>query len=381
MKVLIVPSWYPTEISSISGVFFQEQALALQENGLDITVAYPEIRSLKSFKKFQSKGGIHYELEKGLKTYRYRGYNYLPRMKGQIRKKFLEWFEVLFNKIVEEHGKPDIIQAHSILWGGWASAQVAKKYNIPLIITEHSSLFTRNLIADSQKKYIKEALDIADEIITVGPTLKEKISEYTAKKIIIIPNSVDMTKFYPEKINNKSGMFQFFSLAFLTPNKGMDILIKAFSKAFPDDDEVKLVIGGDGQERNRLEMLVKELEIESKVKFLGLLTRERTIHEMKKCNSFVLASKSETFGVVYIEALACGKPIISTRCGGPDMIVNENNGLLVDVDDIEELAAALKSMVRDYKSYSEQEIVEDCKNRFSEKAVSKQLISLFEMLI
>ena len=382
MKVLIVPSWYPTEISSISGVFFQEQALALKKNGVDVTVAYPEMRSLRNFNKYQMKSGIHYEMEKGLRTYRRRGYNYLPRMKNHVRKKYLEWLENLFDEIVKDQGKPDLIHAHSILYGGWAAAQISKKHNIPLVVTEHSTSFSRGLISEENKLYIKECLTIAQEIIAVGPGLQNDLSVYTDREVKIIPNIVDTKRFNAVKETvNKNEEFRFFSLAFLTYKKGIDVLLNAFANGFNNNEQVELIIGGEGEEKNKLMELAKELNIEGRVTFLGELSREQAALEMKKCDSFVLPSRYETFGVVFIEALACGKPIVATKSGGPDLIVNEENGLLVDVNDVKGLATAMQNIVKHYETYSEKEIIKDCHNRFSEEAVSKQLKELYYSLV
>lgn len=381
MKVFIVPSWYPTEISPISGIFFKEQALALQKSGLDVTVLYPEIRSLRRLGKYNKKSGFHFELEGELKTYRKIGYNYLPRVKNHVQKTYLKWFESIFNKAVEEQGFPDVIHAHSIIWGGWAAAQISMKYNIPLVITEHSSSFTRKMILESQKKYIVETLKIADEIIAVGPSLKNELKKYVNKEIRVIPNIVDTTMFSMTKMESNNKKFRFFTLAFLTKNKGMDILLRSFAKAFDDVDNVELIIGGDGQEKSSLERLGEELGIQGKVLLIGGLTREEVVLEMQKCDSFVLSSKSETFGVVYIEAIACGKPIIATKSGGPDLIVNNNNGLLVEVDDIEGLAEAMIDMKTNYNRYDSTKIVEDCQKRFSEEAVGKELIDAYREVV
>lgn len=381
MKVFIVPSWYPTDINLISGIFFKEQALALQKSGLDVTVLYPEIRSLKKIGKFNSTSGFNFELESELKTYRKVGYNYLPRVKNHVRKTYLNWLEILFNKAVIEQGLPDVIHAHSIIWGGWAAAQIATKHNIPLVITEHSSSFTRNLILESQKRYIVEALEVADEIIGVGPSLKDELQKYTKHEVRIIPNIVDITMFHINQFGTSNEKFRFFSLALLTKNKGMDILLNSFAKAFSHMNNVELVIGGDGQEEEKLKRLCKVLKIDDKVHFIGRLAREQVCLEMNKCDSFVLASRSETFGVVYIEALACGKPVVATKCGGPDFIVNSNNGLLVEVDDLQGLAEALKDMKSNYNRYEPAKIIEDCKNRFSEEAVIKQLINIYVEVI
>lgn len=376
--MLIVPSWYPTEERPNSGIFFKEQAIALQEQGLEVIVAYPEIHSIKEIKKQKFKRGFYYNIEDGLETYRIKEYNFLPKIRRGSSIIYYLKLKNIFARLIKEGKRPDIIHAHSVLWGGWAAAKISKQHDIPLIITEHSSAFVRGLIKEYQKPFIREAFDQANKVIVVGPSLEKELEKYTEKeKIILIPNIVNTSLFKPNDNIQKSNKFRFFSLAFLTYNKGFDVLLKAFAKAFKGNEEVELVIGGDGEERGNLEKLAVDLEIEKQVTFLGELSREQAAMEMQKCDVFVLASRFETFGVVFIEALACGKPIIATKCGGPEMIVNEKNGLLVANQNIEELSNALLKIKLNYSRYRKEEIISDCYTRFSKDKVCEQIIKQY----
>lgn len=120
--------------------------------------------------------------------------------------------------------------------------------------------------------------------------------------------------------------------------------------------------------------------MESQVQFLGALDRKEVILQMNKCDAFVLASKFETFGVVLIEALSCGKPVISTKSGGPNVIVNENNGLLVPVDNIKELSNAMLDLYQNYSRYNPNNIRNDCYARFSETVIAKRIINLYNSI-
>ena len=91
--------------------------------------------------------------------------------------------------------------------------------------------------------------------------------------------------------------------------------------------------------------------MEKQIKLLGRLSRLRTAEEVKNSDAFVLASVNEPFGVVYIEALACGKPVIGSRNGGAEFIINSSNGLLVDVDNREQLAKAMKYLYDNINGY------------------------------
>ena len=109
------------------------------------------------------------------------------------------------------------------------------------------------------------------------------------------------------------------------------------------------------------------------MKFLGDLSRENVVKYIKESDVFVLPSRFETFGVVFIEALALGKPIIASRCGGPEDIVKQGNGLLVEVEDIDGLSKAMQHMYNEYEKYNHKDITKDCNERFSENAVMMQL--------
>mgnify|MGYP001217429076 FL=1 len=113
---------------------------------------------------------------------------------------------------------------------------------------------------------------------------------------------------------------------------------------------------------------------------MGALDRKEVILHMNKCDAFVLASKFETFGVVFIEALSCGKPIISTKSGGPNSIVNSKNGLLVSVNNIEELSDAMLNLYRNYSQYNSEDIRNDCYERFSEPVITKQILDLYKSI-
>jgi len=381
MRVLIVPSWYPQDDKPNSGIFFKEQAIALQEAGIEVIVAYPEIHSMTELKQRSFRRGFYHEFEDGIETYRLKEYNFLPKVPRGTSIIYYFNLKKILNSIIRNGKKPDIIHAHSILWGGWAASKISKEYNIPLIITEHSSAFGRNLIKNYQKPMIREGFSQAKKIIVVSSSLKVQLENYTEEdKFEVIPNIVDISKFkiQTNTSTHKKSKFRFFSLAFLTYNKGFDILINAFSQAFKGNDQVELVIGGDGVERHNLENLVKTLGLENQISFLGELDRDQVVIEMQKCDAFVLASRYETFGVVYIEALACGKPIIATKCGGPEMIVNEKNGLLVKVDNINELGKALVKIKQNIFCYSKDEIILDCNQRFSKERVVLQIIKQYQ---
>ena len=350
MHVMFIPSWYDNNRNKVHGSFFREQATKLQESGVKVTVAYNEIWPLTLMGKVKEKSGLSFNVEKGLRTYRYKNYNFIPKHPLMFNI-FDKRMEKLYKEVVKKEGKVDVIHAQSSLWGGISAAYVAKKYNIPLVITEHSSVKRGQYVRESYYKRIVNSYKSADAIIAVGNGLKKESDE-----------------------------FIFFSVAFLEGEKGFDTLIKAFSKKFKNE-KVRLVIGGDGSQREWLEGIAKSEGIENQVTFTGALSREEVSSWMNKCDVFVLPSRYETFGVVYIEALASGKPVIGTFNGGAEDIVSKDVGILVEIDNIKDLSEAMEYMRKNNKKYEPDKLRKYCTEKFSANVIIKKIINVYKEVI
>ena len=381
MHIMVIPSWYSSSRNKIHGSFFKEQFKAIANNNEKITVAYNEIWPITMFGKIHENRGINFSIEDNLRTYRYKDYNYLPKTQLMF-KSFNRRMDKLYQEIVKNEGKVDVIHAHSAFWGGIAATFISKKYNIPLVLTEHSSLKYAKYSKESYKKYIYEAYENADYLIAVGNGLKKELQEYVNRPIEVIHNMVDLNLFYidenTEDKNSKiSGELKFFSCAFLEEGKGMECLIKAFAEAFRNE-KVTLRIGGDGSIKLSLQKLIEKLSMENQIKLLGALSREEVSKEMRTCDAFALASEHETFGVVYIEALACGKPVIGVYNGGAEDIIREDNGIIAKKNDVADLAKALIRIKGNYEIYDKYEIREKIILSYSEKVLVERLKGVYK---
>lgn len=384
MHILIIPSWYPSNDNPIRGIFFREQARALKNAGHQIGVIYPERKSIKKYRFNNIKKYITYENDEGIPTIRTIGWYWFPRIPYANANLFINDALELFQKYMKDHGKPEIIHAHSMLFGGVAAARIHKKYSIPFVVTEHSTAFARKLIHHWQKTYLHEIYESVSKLITVSPELGTLLNQqYECPTGIceFVPNIVN-TKFFDLKNTlSSNNNFIFLTVSLLTYKKGHHILLKAFQNCFKDKKNIELWIGGDGEERYNLEKQVLDLGLKNQVKFLGALKREQVLNVMQCCDVFILPSLYETFGVVIIEAMACGRPVLATKCGGPECIVNDINGMLVKRDDVDALAHAMKEIMKNINKYDSKLIRQDCIARFSEEAVVKQLTNIYEIVL
>jgi len=164
----------------------------------------------------------------------------------------------------------------------------------------------------------------------------------------------------------------------LNNGKGFDTLLKAFRIAAGKYTDSRLLIMGDGPERSNLTALAERLGLKGRVEFYGAYVRKEFAEALGESDAFVLASRGETFGVVCIEALACGLPVVATRCGGPEDFVNEANGLLVPVDDAEAFAKAMLEIRENIGSYDSAAISRFARETFSARAVAEKLTAVLK---
>ena len=386
MHALIIPSWYPETPEDIDGIFFRLQAQALQRSGLKIGVTAPVFRSMRGKPASVVNGGygIRSYTEENIPTYVYKSMYFFPRLPYLDRRRWVGAGWKLFKRYVRDHGTPDIIHAHSMNHAGILAQQIHAKTGIPFVLTEHSSTYARKLIRNWQRPAMLQSAQQCSARIAVSKDFCRLLeTEYGGLDWQYIPNSLSPAFIRPVDLANKpkNADFTFCSVAHLNYNKGFDILLPAFAEALKIHPDLKLKIGGTGLIASQLHNLAAELGLENSVEFLGGLQNDQVLDLMFRSDAFVLASRNETFGVVFIEALSQGLPVAATRCGGPQTIINENNGILVPVGDVQALAGALVSLYENRGRYDAQTLRADCLSEFGEEAVVRQITAVYKTIL
>jgi len=381
MHILIIPSWYPTKNNPIAGIFFKEQAEALATKidkvGVLIIreISILNLREIIKEKIFLYKIGIgNYSKTKELEL----GYISIPKIKFIKKLQNIIFSNLAFKKYIKQYGKPDLCHLHSYLRGDTA-LMIKQRYGIPFVITEHFSGFARKLIDDKSIEFAKKVFKNAEKRIAVSKKFANLLYNVTGQNFIYIPNMTD--PFYFTIINNKgkSRDFAFLNIASLDENKNHNMLLEAFAEKFKDKKNVILIIVGRGPLEIKLKAKARNLNIEKNVVFFGPASREQVKQLFQSSDAFVLSSKYETFGVVLIEALSCGLPVIATKCGGPEsIVVEENIGELVDIDK-DALANAMEKVYS--KKYNSEYIRKYAIEHFSKEAVTSELIKVYKTVL
>lgn len=387
MHVLLLPSWYPYSSRPISGVFFRDQAIALKGFGHRVGVVAPIQKSIREVSQTCTipLRRTYWENDDGVTTLRDEAWA-VPKCKRLNAHRWLSTGRKLVRDYFAEVGYPDIIHAHSMLYAGALAAEIKRNHRIPFVVTEHSSSYGLGLIAKWELPLISFAVSESSARLAVSTQLANLLPTFHPQLLrpwTYVPNLVDVDFFGRPSVAKRKetgGKFIFFSAAFLKKNKGMRFLIDAFSRNF-SSDKFELWIAGNGEERAALEAHAGRLGTSAKILFLGHLDRNEVAAAMAECDVFVLPSLYETFGVVLIEALAAGKPVIATRCGGPESIVTSRNGLLVPPSDSNALGAAMREIVDGIRYFDSSTIRSDCISQFGRQAVVARLTQIYNSAI
>lgn len=190
----------------------------------------------------------------------------------------------------------------------------------------------------------------SSQVVALSSALAKTAAEVDGGvDIKIIPNGIESELFvndpsikYQHRLKHPTDRVQLICVTRLIERKGVQVLLRAIKQL---DDSVYLTIIGEGNYRVELEALARQLDIESKVQFYGYCPREELVEFYNISDIFVLPSMAESFGMVFVEAMSCGLPVIGARVGGVPDIIKEDNGILVEPDSAEDLAMAIHTLV------------------------------------
>jgi len=385
MNVLIVTNWYPTKKNPVAGVFVKEFAEAVS-NYCKVTVFHPEACKDVKFYEVTRENAGSFEVVK--LRYRKTKLSTLSYLIGSVLS--ILWLLRNYRSL-----SPDIIHAHNYLAAIWALF-VGKAIGVPVIITEHG--FHKE--GDDYKKYMLEPLrnyfkyisakivfNFADMLIFVSRASRDHISQKfnvtTANRVV--PNVLNRkfmdVMLWKNENKNKKNKKKILFIGGLYPRKGVEYLLEAIKIVAQERTDFIVEIIGYGPYGQQYETLASKLGLRNFVSFLGRVSDEEKIEALKNCDFLVLPSLFENFGIVLIEAMACGKPVVTTSSGGQVEFVNKNNGLLVQPKDANALARAIKYMLDNSTKYSPKEISNYVKKRFNYNTVGKTLQQAYLDLI
>jgi glycosyltransferase involved in cell wall biosynthesis len=382
--VLFVSGAYPSAESPVGGIFVKEQAQLLSDR-YDVAVLVPAAVGLGQLVRGPRTRLSSLEARDGLAVCRQRAISWVPRSAASAQRALLEASIRGFEALRQEWGSPDIIHAHFVLPAGWAAVMTGRRYSIPVVLTEHSSPFSANLGTARNRRMVRQALEGVEHVIAVGPGLIEEMSAVTTDfRWSVVGNVIRTRSFTPdlEARPRRLGGVRFLSVGMMTAQKGFGDLIEAVGRLVAAGvEDFSIRVGGDGPLRASLEEAVRARGLNRWIEFPGLLDRGQVEREMRECDVFVLASLHESFGIVQAEAMACGKPVIATRNGGSEFVVDAETGVLVNQSDPGALARAMEDFIAGRITFDPVRVRERVVERFGEDAFLENVTRVYEQVL
>jgi glycosyltransferase involved in cell wall biosynthesis/SAM-dependent methyltransferase len=284
----------------------------------------------------------------------------------------------------------DMVHAHTAYLDGSAGRAVAAAFDVPLMITEHTGPFTLLTRRRSVRKQTLAALQSAKKVFAVSGALQrimhEQLPELAQGSIEVLPNSVDTARFHPPVMRRPDPQApRLLWAGFFTVNKNVELLLEAVARLAAEMPGLTLVLVGKGEtpaDEQRLRQHAEALGVADRVRWLGYMDRPDLAAVMRNdADLLVLTSRTETFGVVLIEALATGMPVVATDCGGPaDVVRDPVAGRLTPVDDPRALTDAIREQVAALPGADPRAIRRYAIERFAHERVAQRLAAAYREL-
>ena len=288
-------------------------------------------------------------------------------------------------RVAREHS-PDLIHGHFIYPDGVIAARLGRELGIPVVVSEHSvwqQWFARHPRVRAQ---VKRALPDIARLTAVSEALRKDMTPFVngAVPIDVLPNVVDDDTFAPPAPGSTAAdPNQLLFVGTIRRVKGLDVLVRAMAQLTTRRPAIRLtVVGGAfyrayARDERDVRALVSDLGLDDRIRFLGERSPAEVAHAMRESTMLVVPSRRETFSLVTAEALACGLPVVATRCGGPEEIVTPNVGQLVAVDEVGALAEGIESVLDNRARYPVSTLREWAVTQFGRDVAATRIGALY----
>ena len=283
----------------------------------------------------------------------------------------------------------NVIHAHYTYPDGWVAACLGRRFHIPVIITEQNPW---KPWMDDYPWVRRQAIWAAKQCefhVAISRIVREEISSFLDQpaKLRTIPDGIDPSVFKLPDVSTTTRKEQILFVGIIRPVKGVDILLKALRLLADRGYKDRLVLVGESfypayrKEYDRIRQMAHDLGLRNRVDFAGAQPAADLVRHMQESKLLVLPSRKESLGMVLAEALACGTPVVATRCGGPEDIVTDDVGVLVPPEDPEALARGIEHVLNRTCEYRRDALRAYAIEKFSWNRISLEYMELYQEAI
>lgn len=290
--------------------------------------------------------------------------------------KYYSWFRKGV-KLGTAYTDTTVIHAHGAILNGTLAYLIGKKLNVPFIVTEHTGPYSRILNSWLKSRISKFVFNKAAKVLVVSEHQKSEVLKLgiPSEKVEVSYNPVNTETF---KVNPSNDSKNIAFVSRLDEFKGGLRTLKAFHKISASYPDYQLTIVGEGEENGAIKNYIKTNNLDEKVTLKGTLTKSEIAAVYAASSFLVFPSRFETFGLVVAEALSCGLPVVCTNQTAPKEFINDKNGILVQPDNVEEIANAMEQMIKNRVNYNSELIHNQIEERFGLANFGKYLEGVYK---
>ncbi|MES2838352.1 MAG: glycosyltransferase family 4 protein [Bacteroidota bacterium] len=386
-NILFVSSWYPNRLNATLGIFVKRhaQAVALKHNVSALYVC-PDVNA-------KNKYDVDVQNEEGILTVRV----YYKKVTSNIPlisnfQKIIrnrKAYSIAYAEILKCFGKPDLVHSNMLVGASLFSLYLKIKYKIPYLVTEH---WTGYLPSDGNykgfflKSITKVVANNATFITPVSIELQNALQSHGFKKpkYQIVPNVVDVNLFSPKKSKVENSKIRVVHVSSLDDRqKNISGILTVVERISKWRNDFELIIIGDGEDKLKLEKQVKNsVLLNSIVFFNGKKTGIELVDELNKGSFFILFSNFETtVTCAALEAMAVGLPVLASDLEVSMRHINQDNGLLVEVNNLNDLEKSFNLMLDNFVKYDSVLIRNYVIKNFGAEKISVQFNSIYDEIL
>ncbi len=405
-KVLFLPKWYPNKFDPQLGIFIRKHARAVAQH-FQVAVLYihPDPSCFQSYQ---------FVFRKTDQVHEYIIYHPTSQSNNQLIRKAYHLYQYIrcsfigWKKVHTSFGKPDMSHIHVMTRPSLLALFLQYFHQVPFFISEHWSGYINQQYAKQsslKKAYTRWIFKQAKGASVVSKQLKQAMNDLLLAHVnYIIPNVVESVSCevqsarcddktnptiphshnpsFPQSLNHPITQSLNHSTIGMVADLRDDIknitgVLHAIQEVSQTHNHFQLHIIGGGPDEAMLRQKAIDLGLQKLVVFHGRQDNTKVLPFLQQIDFLVLNSYHETFSVVAAEALAAGKPVISTKCGGPEAFLNEQTGKLIPVGDDQALATALLYMLDHHKEYDPELLKQKVSQKYGLKRIGEQFLEMY----
>lgn len=372
LSILHLPTWYPNQDDLQLGIFIENQIELLSEDCNHI-VLY--LQSRKGSEMIETSVTVQKNITK-IHVTSPSGKNIFSKTRN-----FLNSVTIGLSKLIELNKKIDLTHCHVAGKNLW----IAQKYfkETPCLLSEHWSGFLNGnfeLQSKWKQKLMIKRINNCKKVIAVSEHLKLALKAKKVTTEIEVIGNLIVQPNRKDQLNNEVTKLLLVN-DLVDEIKNISGVITALNNIVNHLPNLTLTIIGDGQDKEKINKLIDELNLSNKVILKGRLTQDKVLQEYKNYDALIVNSFTETFSMVTLEALSSGIPVISTKCKGPEKFINKINGLLIPINDSNALSKAILELNSTYTNYDSDNIIDSIKQFTETKSIRQSILNNYNTLV